>query len=193
MAALGRDACCGSNNVYTHIGQVVRDASLASDANAAAQRCVSVRSMYCTWKHLTRLGKRWYKTYIVISSLHAELESMSLSGCSRPVCVRRNVYDSLPVGSLSRCCLAGGSSVSHGVSWLMGVCPHLTPGASSSPGVWLSPGDKPETCSNDNQHWLEQHTRTEVKKNMQELKAKHLTPLDLSISLWCKLLKTQCQ
>lgn len=55
--------------------------------------------------------------------------------------------DSLPVGSASRCCLAGGSSVSHGVSWFIGVCPHLTPGASSSPGAWLSPGDSPETCS----------------------------------------------
>lgn len=65
--------------------------------------------------------------------------------CSRKCCT---CDFGLPEGSLSRCCLAGGSSVSQGVSWLMGVCPHLTPGASSSPGVWLSPGERPETCRN---------------------------------------------
>lgn len=52
----------------------------------------------------------------------------------------------LPPGSPSRCCLAGGSSVSQGVSWLMGVWPHLTPGASSRPELWLSP----ETCRTTN-------------------------------------------
>lgn len=45
--------------------------------------------------------------------------------------------------SLSLCCLAGGSSVSHGVDWLIGVWPHLTPGAKRRPGVWFSPGERP--------------------------------------------------
>lgn len=66
----------------------------------------------------------------------------------------------LPEGSPSRCCLAGGSSVSHGVSWLMGVCPHLTPGASSSPGVWPSPGERPETCGRKKRT----HTHTQNKR-----------------------------
>lgn len=42
---------------------------------------------------------------------------------------------SLPVLSFSLSCLLGGSSVSQGVDWLMGVCPHLTLGARTGPAV----------------------------------------------------------
>lgn len=51
-----------------------------------------------------------------------------------------------PVVSLSLCCLVGGSSVSHGVDWLMGVWPHLTPGANRRLGVCVSPGERPAAC-----------------------------------------------
>lgn len=75
------------------------------------------------------------------------------------VCVYTRVCVSVPMGSQSLCCcLAGGSSVSQGVSWLMGVCPHLTPGANSRPGAWLSlsPGDTPDTWEREER---EQHIR----------------------------------
>lgn len=52
----------------------------------------------------------------------------------------------IPVVSLSLCCLVGGSSVSHGVDWLMGVWPHLTPGANRRLGVCVSPGERPAAC-----------------------------------------------
>lgn len=134
--------CCGGKHSF-YVGRANQDVSLVLDARGACQRCLS-------WS-VCVLASKWFKTFIPINSYQVEpakcvkVPSKFSEACVCSLCVCF-ACDSLPPGSLSRSCLAGGSSVSQGVSWLMGVCPHLTPGASSSPGVWLSPGERPETC-----------------------------------------------
>lgn len=66
---------------------------------------------------------------------------------------RKRRCEDVPVVSFSLCCLVGGSSVSHGVAWLMGVWPHLTPGANRRLWVWVSPGERPDACGQNTRRW----------------------------------------
>lgn len=158
-------ACFGGKHGF-YVGQGSQDASLA----LASQSCLGYSQWVCVQVCVQVCGPC---TYIHLLCTY-KLTSVGTGGCVYQyicMCVcKRCLCDSLPVGSLSRCCLVGGSSVSHGVSWLIGVCPHLTPGASSSPWVWLSPGDRPETWRTETKTSLIYHRR----KNKNPLESKFI-------------------
>lgn len=148
-------ACCGVEHAV-YVGQGSQDASLASDASEASQNRLGCSKQACVC--FVHMHASAAFTWLWTSGCVCQGGCMAAGKCS--------VCDSLPVGSLSRCCLAGGSSVSQGVSWLMGVCPHLTPGASSSPWVWPSPGDIPDTYNKKNKSDVSHGENIKARRNL---------------------------
>lgn len=92
-----------------------------------------------------------YRPRLILSHFEQSINPCMQEKIMNKRCYRIAVgfaFSSLPVISFSLICFAGGSSVSQGVDWLMGVCPQRTLLARTWPGVCVPAAGCPETCFN---------------------------------------------